>query len=83
MLLYFLIAAVLWILSAVFSIFPSVSALPFGLDSLIETGVGYVYALAASFPFLQVVIQLALAAIGIKLALFTWHFIEKIRAWIH
>ena len=54
--LFTLILKVLFdVLGAIFSIFPTVTSLPFGLDSVLSTGFGYWNSFLAVFPPLQIV----------------------------
>lgn len=66
-----LIDAIVWFLNAVFSFFPKVLELPFGMDESLVTVFGYWYGFLAVFWPLEIVWTLVL-----------WYYAIKIGLWV-
>lgn len=57
---------------------PVVTELPFNLDVILTTAVGIVKGIVVELPFLQVVLDVFYAMLGVKLLLFSWHWVKWI-----
>jgi len=69
MILYFVIQILIFALSLVFAVFPTVQTLPWGVDSVLTDGMGYYRALMAIFPPLSTVLNAVLIYLGYKIAI--------------
>lgn len=56
-------------LKIIFSILPNVDVLPFGIDSILVQGVGYVHYVASIFPPIQSILSGFLYVVGFKIVL--------------
>lgn len=74
MILYLVIQALLFILSLIFAVFPTVETLPWGVDSVLSDGMGYYRTLMDVFPPLSTVLNAVLIYIGYKLAIIVLRF---------
>jgi len=62
----------------VISLIPTVSELPFGLDSIVVTLIQNIKALVAVLPFMEFPLTLILLALSIKFALSVWNWTQWI-----
>jgi len=58
--------------------FPVVTELPFGLDEAFVIFVSTIKGLISLLPWLEIVWNIMLLALGVKVLLFTWHWIHTI-----
>jgi len=79
MLIYALVMLVLGILNALTYILPTVTALPFGLDGYLATGMRYVFFIMNLFPPLLILYQGFLWVLSFKVAMLFVRFIPIIR----
>lgn len=79
MLIQMLIGALISLLVVVFGWLPVVTSLPFGIDSFIVTGVGYVNFISTIFPPLGILYTAFLWVIGWKITLLVIRMIPVIR----
>lgn len=71
MILTYIINALFTVLASLLSVFPSVTALPFGIDSFLITSVGQIYTITQLFWPLIPVFNCLIFYIPIKVALWT------------
>lgn len=74
MILYLLIQVVIYALSLVFAVFPTVTVLPWGIDDVLANGMGYYRNLMEIFPPLSTVLNAVLIYFGYRLAIIVLRF---------
>jgi len=72
MILYLIISFFISILGFILSFLPTITALPFGLDSSIAAIFGAIHASTSIFPFIGTVMLYLVLVFGIQMAFFTW-----------
>src|ERR1700687_3901155 len=82
MFITFVLNIIVIVVNFFFSFLPTVTSLPFGLESIMATVYGSYKGMTAIFPFLATGIQLALFAISIEMSYKVWQLITKIVGWI-
>lgn len=74
MIVYLLIQLLIFALSVVFAVFPTVDTLPWGVDSVLTDGMGYFRGLMLIFPPLSTVLNAVLIYFGYRLAIIVLRF---------
>jgi len=74
MIVYLLIQVIIYALSLVFAVFPTVEELPWGVDTVFSDGMGYYRYLMDIFPPLSTVLSAVLIYLGYKLAIIVLRF---------
>lgn len=83
MLIQLLLGIPLSVLNALASFLPKVFVLPFGIDSVLVQGMGYVHFLAGLIPPIGLMLDAFLFVIGFKLSLKLFAMIPILRGMLH
>lgn len=69
MIITFILGLIVAILNTITAVFPTVTELPFGIDSILVTGIGGYKAMASFFPPLSTVLTAFILYLGFRLML--------------
>lgn len=78
MILYLILTLIIGVVGIVLNVFPTVTELPFGVDSVMVTFVGTIKALLLIFPPLQAPWNVIITGLTIEFLLFSWTWIRWI-----
>lgn len=83
MIIFWLITFVISIISFIFYPFPTITEIPWGVDSFLVNGVGYFKALMEFFPPLSTVFSAFMIYIGFRVSIIVLRFFFGSRAPTH
>lgn len=83
MLIQLFVISLISLFNALTSIFPTVTALPFGIDDILVTGMGYVVFIISVFPPLGIMLNGLIFYWSFKLGLKFFAMIPVIRHMLH
>jgi len=83
MLLHLLIISLISVLNALTFFLPTVTALPFGIDTILTTGMGYIVFIIGVFPPLGIMLNGLIFYYGFKLSLKLVAMIPILRGMLH
>jgi len=69
------------IINVIFSFLPTVTALPFGIDTQLQYFVGFIHGFLTVMPWLQYPFNLFLFGLAVEFSIFTYHFSVTVLRW--
>jgi len=74
MIIYFLLVALVYVVSLIFAVFPTVTELPWGVDNFMTAGVGYYKLMAESYPPFLTFFNAFVIYLGFRLSIIVLRF---------